>query len=68
MGLLCLESEAFDTSIMTEMWELKVARILREVLVAGSKRDWDRIIELAQELEQLAKECRDGKFNADEGK
>ncbi|GAJ12137.1 unnamed protein product, partial [marine sediment metagenome] len=30
------------------MWELKVARILREILVAGSKRDWDRIIELAQ--------------------
>ncbi|GAI61224.1 unnamed protein product [marine sediment metagenome] len=49
------------------MWELKVARILREILVAGSKRDWDRIIELAQELEQLAKECKDGKFNEDEG-
>ncbi|GAI01516.1 unnamed protein product [marine sediment metagenome] len=42
------------------MWELDVARILREVLAAGSKRDWDRIIELAQELEQLARECRDG--------
>jgi len=49
------------------MWELKVSRILREVLVAGSKRDWDRIIELAQELEQLAKECRDGKSEAKEG-
>ncbi|MBA7704694.1 hypothetical protein ES703_113512 [subsurface metagenome] len=68
MGLLCLESEAFAKSkLMTEMWELKVARILREVLVAGSKRDWDRIIELAQELEALAKECRDGKFREDEG-
>jgi len=44
-----------------------VARILREILVAGSKRDWDRIIALAQELEQLAKECKDGKFNEDEG-
>ena len=49
------------------MWELKVSRILREVLVAGSKRDWDRIIELAKELEQLAMECRDGKFREDEG-
>jgi len=49
------------------MWELKVARILREILTAGSARDWDRIIELAQELEQLAKECRDGKFEAKEG-
>ncbi|GAH54532.1 unnamed protein product, partial [marine sediment metagenome] len=28
------------------------------------KRDWDRIIELAQELEALARECRDG--NPDE--
>ncbi|GAH93156.1 unnamed protein product [marine sediment metagenome] len=49
------------------MWELKVARILREILAAGSARDWDRMIELAQELEQLAKECRDGKFSEDEG-
>ncbi|GAH23378.1 unnamed protein product [marine sediment metagenome] len=49
------------------MWELKVARILREILAAGSKRDWDRMIELAQELEQLARECRDGKFEAKEG-
>jgi len=50
------------------MWELNVARILREILLAGSKRDWDKIIELAKELEQLAMECRDGKFNEDEGK
>ncbi|MBA7653606.1 hypothetical protein ES703_61462 [subsurface metagenome] len=49
------------------MWELKVARILREILAAGSARDWNRMIELAQELEQLAKECRDGKFREDEG-
>ncbi|MBA7707010.1 hypothetical protein ES703_115871 [subsurface metagenome] len=49
------------------MWELKVARILREILVAGSARNWDKIIELAQELEQLAKEFKDGKFNEDEG-
>jgi len=49
------------------MWELKVARILREILVAGAKRDWDKMIELAKELEQLAIDERDGKFNEDEG-
>ncbi|MBA7654534.1 hypothetical protein ES703_62414 [subsurface metagenome] len=49
------------------MWKLEIARIMREILVAGSKRDWDRIIELAHELEQLAQECRDGKYNEDEG-
>jgi len=36
------------------MWELTVARILREVLAAGAKRDWDKMIELAKELEELA--------------
>ncbi|MBA7688558.1 hypothetical protein ES703_97042 [subsurface metagenome] len=50
------------------MWELKVARILREILVAGSKRDWDKIIELAQELEELARECRDGSIVENDGK
>jgi len=49
------------------MWELRLSRILREVLAAGAKRDWDRIIELAQELEQLARECRDGDSREDEG-
>jgi len=42
------------------MWELKVARILREILAAGAARDWDRMIELAKELEQLARSERDG--------
>ncbi|MBA7715504.1 hypothetical protein ES703_124552 [subsurface metagenome] len=37
------------------MWELSVARILREILAAGAARDWDRMIELAKELEQLAR-------------
>lgn len=49
------------------MWELNVARILREILAAGSKRDWDRMIELAKELEQLARECRDGNQNENPG-
>lgn len=42
------------------MWELTVARILREILAAGAARDWDRMIELAQELEQMARKLRDG--------
>ncbi|MBA7661013.1 hypothetical protein ES703_69023 [subsurface metagenome] len=46
------------------MWELKLARILREILVAGHLRDWDKMIDLARELKQLAEECRDG--NPDE--
>ncbi len=33
------------------MWELEVARILREILAAGACRDWDRLIELVKELE-----------------
>jgi len=37
------------------MWELKIADILREVLTAGAARDWDRMIELAKELEELAR-------------
>jgi len=49
------------------MWELEIARILREVLAAGYKKDWERIVELAHELEHLAMECRDGKLNEDEG-
>jgi len=50
------------------MWELNVARILREILAAGAARDWDKIVGLAKELEQLAKDCRDGNYNEDEGK
>ena len=46
---------------------MTVARILREVLAAGAKRDWDKMIELAKELEELAIDERDGKFNEDEG-
>ncbi|GAI88997.1 unnamed protein product [marine sediment metagenome] len=52
---------------MSYVWELKVSRILREVLVAGSKRDWDRIIELTKELEELARECRDGNLDENPG-
>ena len=36
----------------------ELSRILREILAAGSSRDWDKMIELAKELEQLAMACR----------
>ena len=37
------------------MWELKVADILRGILAAGAARDWDRMIELSLDLEELAR-------------
>ena len=49
------------------MWELKVARILRETLAAGAARDWDKLIELAHELEQLAMAEKDGSIPENEG-
>lgn len=42
----------------------ELSRILREVLPAGAKRDYDRVIELAKDLEKLAMAARDG--NPDE--
>jgi len=55
-----------------EVWTMQqytseLARILREILAAGSARDWDRMIELAKELEQLARAGRAGKFSANVG-
>ncbi|MBA7670906.1 hypothetical protein ES703_79053 [subsurface metagenome] len=32
-----------------------LSRILRDILAAGSARDYDRMIELARELEDLAR-------------
>ena len=59
-------------SVALPRWSMQqyiddLSRILREILAAGSARDWDKLIELAKELDELAKECRDGKFNEDEG-
>lgn len=50
-----------------EEYTAELARILRELLTSGAKRDWDRVLELAKDLEQLANDGRDGKFNEDEG-
>ena len=55
-----------------EVWTMQqytreLARILREILPAGSAGDWDRMIELAKELQQLARAGRAGKFSANVG-
>ena len=49
------------------MWELKLSRILREILAAGAKRNWDKMIELAKELEQLAIDERGGNPDGNPG-
>ena len=46
----------------------ELSRILRELLATGAKRDYDRMIDLAKELEHLAQEGKAGKFDVDEGK
>ncbi|MBA7672550.1 hypothetical protein ES703_80727 [subsurface metagenome] len=50
-----------------EQYAAELSRILRELLSAGAKRDWDKMLELAKDIEQLANDGRDGKFNEDEG-
>lgn len=50
-----------------EQYVAELARILRDLLAAGSARDRDKLLELANDIEQLAEECGDGKFNEDEG-
>lgn len=45
----------------------ELSRILREILAAGSARNWERLIELAKELDELAMECRDGNQNENPG-
>ncbi len=49
------------------MWELVLSRILREVLTAGAARNWDEMVRLAKELEQLAIDERDGNPDEKEG-
>ena len=56
-------------SVALPRWNMQqyiddLSRILREILAAGSARDWDKLIELAKELEELARAERDG--NPDE--
>lgn len=42
--------------------------LLRDILAAGSARDWDKMSELAKDLEQLANDGKGGKFSEDEGR
>ncbi|GAI68237.1 unnamed protein product [marine sediment metagenome] len=43
----------------------ELSRILRELLAAGSKRDRDKMLELAQDIEKLA--ARDGNSDQNSG-
>ncbi|GAH95732.1 unnamed protein product [marine sediment metagenome] len=43
-----------------EQYTAELARILREILTAGSARDRDKMLELASDLEQLAFAAGDG--------
>jgi len=50
-----------------EQYAAELARILRELLAAGAKRDWDGMLRLAKDIEQLVAAGRGGKFREDEG-
>jgi len=50
-----------------EQYAAELARILRELLAAGVKRDYARMIELARDIEQLVMTCRDGSPDEKEG-
>jgi len=51
-----------------EQYAAELARILRELLAAGAKRDWEKMLELANDIEQLVSISRDGSLSSDEGK
>jgi len=50
-----------------EQYAAELSRILRELLPAGAKRDYDRMIELAKDIEQLAIASRDGSSDENPG-
>ncbi|MBA7658247.1 hypothetical protein ES703_66196 [subsurface metagenome] len=50
-----------------EQYAAELARILRELLPAGAKRDYDRMLELAQDIEKLAMASRDGSIDGNKG-
>jgi len=43
-----------------EQYEAELARILKELLPAGSRQDWDKMLELAMDIENLVIAARDG--------
>jgi len=50
-----------------EQYAAELARILRALLVAGAKRDYARMLELAKDIEQLAVASRDGSIDENSG-
>jgi len=50
-----------------EQYAAELARILRELLAAGAKRDYGRMLELAKDLERLVAASRDGSYSTDDG-
>jgi len=52
---------------VSDVWELELSRILREILAAGAARNWDKMIALAKELEQLAIDERGGNPDGNPG-
>jgi len=50
-----------------EQYAAELARILRELLFAGAKRDWDKMLELAKDIEQLVMTSRDGSIDETPG-
>jgi len=54
---------------MNEHYANVLSRILRDILAAGSARDYNRMIELANELEKLARvaQAEDGSPDEKEG-
>ena len=43
-----------------DKYTAELSRILRELLPAGAKKDYDRMLDLAKDIEQLAMASRDG--------
>ncbi|GAH96686.1 unnamed protein product [marine sediment metagenome] len=42
------------SKVLLDDYSRELARILRDLLAAGSKRDRDKLLELAQDIEKLA--------------
>jgi len=53
---------------MNEQYVNVLARILRDILAAGSARNYKRMRDLAKELEELAWAGRDGDFDEKVGR
>jgi len=50
-----------------EQYAAELSRILRELLPAGSRQDWDKMLELANDIENLVIAARDGSPDENSG-